>query len=259
MNQTPANISTRTPASAANAGLPGAQRPRSLLDLMADGFYLLMLLKRGQLPTDTERFVASVQAFLDKIERSATKQGIAAEDIYAAKYAFCAAVDEAVLSQVSPLRDEWERNPLQLRMFGEHLAGEHFFDRLEDLRSQGAPRLPSLEVYHYCLLLGFEGKYRLEGLEKLGFLTARLGDEIALLKGKRLGFAPHWAPPDTVAHALRRVVPLWAPAVLLAVVGGLAYLGFGTVLGRQTDQQLAAYQDVVQLPARSAHVTITLP
>lgn len=63
----------------------------------------------------------------------------------------------------------------------------------------------------------------------------------------------------TGSPTLRRVVPLWAPAILLAVVGGLAYLGFHAVLGRETDQQLAAYQDVVQLPARSAHVTITLP
>ncbi|MDR1075782.1 MAG: type IVB secretion system protein IcmH/DotU [Xanthomonadaceae bacterium] len=240
-----------------DGALPNA--PRSLLDLMADGFYLLMLLKRGQLPTDAEHFVTSIQSFLDKVEHGAAKLDICAEDIYAAQYAFCAAVDEAILSQPSPIRDDWERSPLQLRLFSENLAGEHFFDRLEDLRAQGAPRLSSLEVYHYCLLLGFEGKYRLEGLEKLGYLTARLGDEIALLKGKRVGFAPYWPTPDNVAHALRRVVPLWAPALVLAVAGLLGYIVFSTLLGRQTDTQLAAYQDVVQLPARTAHITITLP
>ena len=233
--------------------------PRSLLDLMSDGFYLLMLLKRGQLPTDEEQFVASIRQFLEKVERGAAKLEIPSVDVHAARYAFCAAVDEAILSQPSPLHAAWERNPLQLRLFGEHLAGEHFFDRLEELRSHGAARLPSLEVYHYCLLLGFEGKYRLEGTEKLGYLTARLGDEIGYLKGKRTGFAPHWLPPDRVAHALRRIVPMWAPAAVLAVVGLLGYFGLNAWLGRDTDRQLAAHQDIVQLPPQTARITITLP
>lgn len=233
--------------------------PQSLLDLMSDGFYLLLLLKRGQLPTDAEGFVQTVQKFLDGVERNAMRLGIASEDVYAAKYAFCAAVDEAILSQPSPLHEAWERNPLQLRLFGEHLAGEHFFDRLEELRRQGAARLPSLEVYHYCLLMGFEGKYRLEGTEKLGYLTARLGDEIVYLKGKRHGFAPHALPPDSVRHQLRRVVPMWLPAVLVAGFGILAFIGLRTYMGHQTEKQLAAYNDVVQMPERTAHITITLP
>ena len=237
----------------------GAANPRSLLDLMGDGFYLLMLLKRGRLPDTENSFVDAVQRFLDGVERGASKLGIAAEDVYAAKYAFCAAVDEAMLTQPSALREDWERNPLQLRLFGEHLAGEHFFDRLEELRAQGGPRLPSLEVYHYCLLLGFEGKYRLEGSEKLGYLVARLGDEIIYLKGRRTGFSPRWLPPDRVTHAIRRVMPIWAPAAVLAGVAALGYLGIATLLGRDTGNQLAGYERVVQLPERTAHLTITLP
>lgn len=254
----PQGMPSLSPAQA--APMPStAHNPRSLLDLMADGFYLLMLVKRGRLPEQDTAFVDAVQRFLESVERGAIKLGIASEDVYAAKYAFCAAVDEAILSRPSPLRDSWELNPLQLRLFGEHLAGEHFFDRLEELRAQGAARLPSLEVYHYCLLLGFEGKYRLEGPEKLGYLIARLGDEIVYLKGRRSGFAPHWAPPDRVAHAIRRVVPLWAPAVLLAAVGLVGYFGLSTLLGNHTEQQLAGYHEVVQMPARTAHLTITLP
>jgi len=236
-----------------------AANPQSLQDLMADGFYLLLLLKRGQLPSDAEAFVQTVQKFLDGVERNANRMGIASEDVYAAKYAFCAAVDEAILSQPSALHEIWERNPLQLRLFGEHLAGEHFFDRLEELRRQGAPRLPSLEVYHFCLLMGFEGKYRLEGTEKLGYLTARLGDEIVYLKGKRHGFAPHALPPDHIRHSLRRVVPLWLPAALVAGFGVIGFFGLRFYLGHETQQRMAAYNDVVQMPQRTAHITITLP
>lgn len=254
----PAAMPSLTPQQAATPG-SGTTTARTLLDLMSDGFYLLLLLKRGQMPDSVDGFVQSVRRFLDGVERGAMKLGIAAEDVYAAKYAFCAALDEVVLSQPSSIRDAWELQPLQLRLFGDHLAGEHFFDRLEELRAQGAPRLPSLEVYHHCLLLGFEGKYRLEGPEKLGYLTARLGDEIVYLKGKRAGFAPHWPPPDSVAHTLRRVIPLWLPAAVVIVIGLLGYFGMRTWLGHQTGQQLAAYNNVVQMPERTAHVTITLP
>jgi len=253
----PQPMPSLTPAMAAPA--TSSAPARSLLDLMSEGFYLLMLLKRGQLPSSEDAFVQAVQRFLESAERGAARLNIPAEDVYASKYAFCAAVDEVILSQPSALRDAWEIHPLQLRLFGEHLAGEHFFDRLEQLRAQGTARLPSLEVYHYCLLLGFEGKYRLEGTEKLGYLTARLGDEITFLKGKRSGFAPHALPPDKIAHALRRVVPMWAPAVLLAVVGALAFLMMSGLLDRGTEQRLSAYNNVVQMPARTAHLTITLP
>lgn len=253
----PQPMPSLTPAMAAPA-TPSVPA-RSLLDLMSEGFYLLMLLKRGQLPSNEDAFVQAVQRFLESAERGAARLNIPAEDVYASKYAFCAAVDEVILSQPSVLRDAWEIHPLQLRLFGEHLAGEHFFDRLEQLRAQGVARLASLEVYHYCLLLGFEGKYRLEGTERLGYLTARLGDEITFLKGKRSGFAPHALPPDRIAHALRRVVPMWAPAALLAVVGALAFLMMSGLLGRSTEQRLSAYNNVVQMPARTAHLTITLP
>lgn len=232
---------------------------RTLLDLMSDAFYLLLLLKRGQMPTDAGQFVAQVRELLEAIERSAMKIGIAGEDIYAAKYAYCAAIDEAILAAPSVVRDEWELQPLQLLLFGDHLAGEHFFTRLEELRAQGGVRLQALEVYYVILLLGFEGRYRIEGPEKLGYLTARLGDEITYLKGRRAAFAPHWAPPDAVAHAIRRQSPVWLPAVAVAVLGLAGYLVLERSLSRETAAAMAGYQDVVSVPPRTAQVTITLP
>lgn len=232
---------------------------RTLLDLMSEAFYLLLLLKRGQSPTDATMLVQQVRELLDTVERNAMKLGIAGEDIYAAKYAYCAAIDEAILSTPSAVRDDWELQPLQLILFGDHLAGEHFFTRLEELRAQGVARLQALEIYYFILLLGFEGKYRLEGPEKLGYLTARLGDEITYLKGRRAAFAPHWAPPDAVAHAIRRQAPVWLPVICVAVLAASAYAGLGYSLSGETRQTMAAYQEVVSVPPRTAHIAITLP
>lgn len=251
--------------------LPGSELPpraaafsstrpaKSLMDMLYDGFLMLFLLKSGQEPKDAASFAARMQQFLADFERNAKKQDIPAEDVYATKYAFCAAVDETVLNSGFSIRDTWMLQPLQLTMFGEQLAGENFFNRLEDLRAQGARRLQSLEVYYMCLLLGFQGKYLIEGQEKLGYLTARLGDEIALLRGKRTGFAPHWAIPDKISHTLKRDVPLWTIGAVFALIGMVAYLGLGRTLGNDMQTAMAPYHDIVKLGPRVAHLTISLP
>jgi type VI secretion system protein ImpK len=237
----------------------GSRPAKSLLDLLYDGFLMLFLLKSGQEPVDAASFSARVQQFLADFERSAKKMDIPAEDVYATKYAFCAAVDETVLNSGFSIRDAWMLQPLQLTLFGEQLAGENFFARLEDLRAQGAPRLQSLEVFYMCLLLGFQGKYMIEGQEKLGYLTARLGDEITLLRGKRAGFAPHWPLPDKIAHTLKRDVPLWSIGALFALLGLLAYLGMSHFLNRDMQTAMAPYHDIVKIGPRAAHLTLSLP
>lgn len=241
---------------------PGAEVARykpSLADLQYDGFYLIFLLRNGKAPTDAEAFRSAIISFLGDFERGAKREGFDAEDVFDAKYAFCATVDEAILSSRNPIRDDWERRPLQLSLFGDQLAGEAFFDKLEKARNEGKRRIAALEVFHMCLLLGFKGRYLLEGHEKLTYLTAQLGDQIAHIKGNRAPFAPHWAAPDQISHTLRRVLPVWVVAASLAFFGLLAFIGIKHHLDGQTRLAMAGYDNVVSLPSRVPHVVITLP
>lgn len=231
----------------------------SLLDLMYDGFYLLFLLKGKHAPMDADVFRDRIKQFLTAFERGATRMQASAEDIYLCKYAFCATVDEAVLMSSFKARDAWIRLPLQMQFFGEQLAGEQFFEKLEDLRRQGAPRVQALEVFHICLLLGFQGKYLLEGTEKLGYLTARLGDEIARIKGHGAGFAPHWSAPDRVQNQLKNEVPLWVIGSVFGLMALLGFLGLRWQLTEQTKHALGAHHHIVQLAPQVANITITLP
>ena len=246
----------------------GAAMPReahSLLDLMVDGFYMLFLLKNRYVPSGADELRVRIRDFLSALERGAKKLGkegseLPAEDVYLAKYAYCALVDETILSSQTSAREAWARKPLQLELFGDQLAGENFFLRLDELRQQGAARLQVLEVFHMCLLLGFQGKYMIEeGSEKLGLLCDRLGDDIATLKGRRAGFAPHWQAPDSIIHRLRTDVPVWVVGALFALAALIAFIGLRWGLERQTRSDLTAYSQVIQLPAPAAHVTITLP
>ena len=261
---TPALAPSLGPASAPSlmagpAPAPGPTRPQTLQDLMYDGFYALFMLKNGCSPQDDAAFAARMTQFLDEFGRNARKQGASSDDIDAAKYAFCATVDEIILRSPYAIRDAWEVRPLQLQLFGDQLAGENFFVRLEALRQRGAAHLQSLEVFHMCLLLGFQGRYLLEGSEKLAYLTGRLGEEIAQMKGRRGGFAPHAERPDNIAHKLRSDLPPWVLASVFALVCVLGYAGLRTSLARHTDQRLQAYHDVVKMAPRTANLTITLP
>ncbi len=231
----------------------------SLLDLMYDGFYALFMLKNRCAPQTDTVFLNKMTQFLDDFERNAKKMGASSEDIHSAKYAFCAAVDEIILRSQFHIRDTWERRPLQLAMFGDQLAGENFFVRLENLRAKGSAHIQALEVFHMCLLLGFEGKYLIEGQEKLNYLTARLGDEIAHMKGKSAGFAPHAERPDQIVNKLRDDVPLWVVCSVFALICISGYLGLHWSLSRSTENNINAYSDIVKLAPHPANLTITLP
>jgi type VI secretion system protein ImpK len=203
---------------------PSGSTPTSLVDIMYEGFYALFLLKNGNGPHEKTAFADHMTRFLGDVDRNAKALGVPADDVTAAKYAFCAAVDEIILRSDYEIREAWETRPLQLR-----------------------------------LLLGFEGRFALDGKDKLAYLTARLGDEIARMRGKNRGFAPHAERPDQIAHKLGSDLSLWALAMVFAVAALGGYLGFRTALAHETDQALAGYNDLVKLPPRSANVTITLP
>jgi len=235
------------------------RQPNTLVELLHDGFYLLFMLRKRNSPKDAALFRTSIQMMLNTFEKNARKLRISADDTHAAKYAFCALVDEIVLSSHFNIRDEWERQPLQLAFFGDQLAGENFFIKLEELRNKGHAHIQALEVFHLCLLLGFQGKYILEGPEKLNYLASRLGEEIAHMKGKPAQFAGRWAIPDQIRHALKNDIPIWVITSAFGVCALLAFIGFSWLLANQTNKTVFAYQNVVQLAPAAAHITVTLP
>lgn len=233
--------------------------PHSLVDLLYDGFHLLLLLRMGSLPDDESKFSDALRKQLEAFEHKARKLNFNNDDIFDAKYAFCAAIDEFILSKHNSIRDTWERRPLQLILFGEQLAGEHFFDKLEHARNDGARRIAALEVFHMCLLIGFTGRYVLEGPEKLKYLISQLGDQIEHIKGQPAGFAPSWAPPDNIINSIRHEIPAWIVASVLALCGLLAYAGLLWSGQDTVSSYLDAYANIIQPPQRSPTLIITLP
>ncbi len=239
------------PAPILTPALTASPQAPALKDLLQEGIYLLFLLRNGNLPAQATELARRVDDFLSSFEQHARNFGKPPEAIEGAKYAFCALLDETILSCNGAIREDWERAPLQLRVFGEHLAGEGFFDRLEMLRLDPDRNLETLEVFYTCLILGFQGKYLLEGSERLNYLISRIGQEIAQARGGKAAFAPHWKLPFRFQEFVRHELPLGLFFGLVAVIAVGIFVTYSYLLNKQAEAVTVVPVSFTE-PAKSA-------
>jgi type VI secretion system protein ImpK len=225
MNHT-ATMTNNLPAD----GLSAVPRLR---DLLEDGFYLLFLLRDGNAPISCADFNKKIDRFFAHYDKQANNFGKPLELVEHTRYAFCALLDEIVLESKFPLRNEWTRMPLQLRLYSEHLAGEGFFERLRELRAEPVRNIEALEVFHTCLLLGFQGRFLLEGQEKRDYLTRQLGQDIQRIRNEKTDFAPNWKLPHRFQEFVRNEMPMWFSYALLALVATVFFVAYRVLLGNQ--------------------------
>lgn len=187
-------------------------------------FDLILRLKAGIVaPSNDLR--PKVAGMLDDFERRAERYKFNHKIVQVSKFALAAFVDETVLTNNFPLRDEWEKNALQLEYFGEQLAGNKFFDKLEAMLKQIETTVDAVEVYYFCMLLGFKGRYAIYEQEKL--LATMQTTANALVKAGRIKpveLAPHWLSNDQPKPPDKRGMPVWAK------IGSIGGLGLAIVI-----------------------------
>lgn len=185
-------------------------------------------------------FRETILAGFDEMERTGLERQIGTPVLREAKYALAALVDEAVLSSSWSGRTAWMSTPLQLEMFGDHLAGERFFEKLSFLRQGGEANVDLLELYYVCLQLGFEGVYKLRGLEQLTALQVDLRSQIEDCRGvvdPRL--APQAVPKSGFVARVRREIPPWVVGVATVAIIFFTYLGYALVVDRNMKGSIA--------------------
>ena len=78
-----------------------------------------------------------------------------------AQYIMAALADEALLRIEWPGRDVWTSCLIEESLFQSRVAGDLFFDRLDELlRTRDPARIELSSIYLLALSLGFEGRYR---------------------------------------------------------------------------------------------------
>ena len=171
--------------------------------------------------------------------RNAASQAMAAgynaDDVKLAGFACVAFLDESVLNSQNPIFADWLRKPLQEELFGTHVAGETFFQHLQQLLSRGDSHdlADLLEVHYLCLLLGFGGRYSAGNRGELTQVMRVTADKIRRVRGGIGPLSPSWMPPGeavkTGSDPLVRKLGILA--VVCAVVMILAFVVYKVVLG----------------------------
>jgi len=126
-------------------------------------------------PSRLRKLILHYLALLEDNCRAAGVDAVAVDNV---RFAVVALLDETVLSVPGECRDHWLSQPLQLELFGEALAGEEFYRRLERILGDSTGNTDALEVYYLCLCLGFEGKYRLGGRDERARLIQRVAQAL---------------------------------------------------------------------------------
>jgi type VI secretion system protein ImpK len=166
-----------------------------LIDLATPVFQLVLRMKSEGGAPSGEELRRSIDAMLRQIEQAGAARGYKEEQLQNARFALAAFVDEAVLS--GPLKEEWEKYPLQLEYFREALAGTKFFERLDALLKRAETEADVVEVYYLCLLLGFKGKYDVFLEDQLPGEINKVTERLRQVGRLRSGaLSPHWKVTD---------------------------------------------------------------
>jgi type VI secretion system protein ImpK len=147
---------------------------------------------------DANAFRHHTREALKTAAQQAMAQGYTAEDTKLATFAAVAFLDESVLNSQNPIFADWVRKPLQEELFGTHLAGEVFFQNLQQLlgRQDSQDLADILEVHYLCLVLGFGGRYSAGNRGELTQVIQMTGDKIRRIRGRLGALSPAWQLPN---------------------------------------------------------------
>ncbi|HUO80220.1 MAG TPA: type IVB secretion system protein IcmH/DotU [Steroidobacteraceae bacterium] len=202
---------------------------------------------------------------LRRFEERAKAGGVASEIVVAARYALCAALDEAVLATPWGQQSEWAQQTLLVALHREAYGGEKFFDMLDRIAGDPTRHIDLMELQYFCIALGFMGKYQVQdrGEARLAEVQHDLYRRIREFRG-----APppelslRWKGLEDRRNPLLRFVPWWVVAAATAAVLAIAFVVFRALLGSTASPVhealakvgLEGFTTPVAAPARSARL-----
>jgi type VI secretion system protein ImpK len=163
-----------------------------------------------------------------QFEDGARAGGVPPETVVAARYALCAALDEAVLSTPWGTQSEWAAQTLLVQLHREAWGGEKFFDMLERISRDPARHIDLMELQYACIALGFKGKFQVleSGQARLDEIQHELFRSIRAFRGTTESeLSAHWRGVLDRRNPVIRYVPWWVVGALALVVltGGFIF------------------------------------
>lgn len=191
------------------------------------------------------------QLLIDEVrrfEKRCKQAGLPFEMIIGARYCLCTVLDEAAAQTPWGTRGVWSGNGMLVTFHNESWGGEKFFQLLARISQSPQQHLWLLEVIHYCLLLGYEGRYRGSegGPHQCENIRKRLAHLINEVRSQRDESQAELVEVHPHASSLSRpMVPLWACATVATLIACLIYSGLNWRLGNGAEPLL---RDIYQTP-----------
>ena len=238
----PGGASATQGAGAASATPPPGQRIHSgsnpLVALANPLLNLIPQIRTTVHHADPAMLREQLLAELRQFETRAREAGIANETIIGARYCLCTTLDEAATLTPWGGGGVWSASSLLVTFHNETWGGEKFFQLLSRLAPYPAQHIDLLELQYFCLMLGFEGRYRVldQGRSQLDLLKQRMLQLIRTQRGEHAGaLSPHWHDP-VMAARVQRTVPPWAVASVVALACVGLFIGLQWSLSSRSDE-----------------------
>lgn len=220
---------------------PLAAAAAPLLDLLAR-------IAAGVHATDPGEVRERAARGLRQFEADARDSGCSPDELRAAHYALCAALDDVALASPWGQGSVWSTRSLVSSFHQEVKAGERFFDMLGAMQKDPGRYRQALEISYLCLALGFQGRYRLSrtGAAELDRIREGLYQLLAQIRGAwERELSPHWRGVDAPHRVGRGGIPSWVAAVLCLFALGAGYAWMASALAGRSDDLFAR---LAQLP-----------
>lgn len=214
----------------------------AFFDLLVLGVHARDSRDLGQL----EALQTKVDQMLEEADRRGTVFGYSRETLLEARYAVVAFLDEMILQSGWDQRSQWASHLLQYKYFQTQAAGEEIFHHLTNVRRALPLNTDLLEVFHACLILGFEGKYKIEGREKLKDLKHDIFREIQRLRGATPPLSPHAERHEEVMDVVRQEIPAWIVVACSLAIVFFSYVGMSVMIHQESEMILGHISELVE-------------
>jgi len=201
-----------------------------LTDVFSDLFVLGAYLKDARNLGTPDAFRARLHHLFQSAEQSSKDAGIPHDTFADARYAVTAFLDELIINSRWPHKEQWASRPLQYDFFGEFVAGEGFFKRLDVIRTAMPLNADLVEVFALCLILGFEGQYKIQDRDKLKGLLDDVTREIQARRGEVPALSPHGTRPEELLDLVKHELPAWVPVVISIGIVVFFYLALSLLM-----------------------------
>lgn len=169
--------------------------------------------------------------------------------LMAYRYILCAFLDEAVMGTRWGGASVWAEYSMLSRFHNETWGGEKVFSILSRLEKDPGRYKDLLEFIYYCLVLGFEGKFKVlnNGKEEREKIISNLHSVLNIeSEDDPLKLTSKNDHVVNTRYKLSRQLPVWSVFAFFAAFWGLTFCGYLFLLNSKSSSVLGQLNQILQ-------------